>query len=227
MSGNSESSIGKEFLSPLTAEEEREFYELDQIMNRAREWVVTADGQLRPQAIESENQEEIDQQFVQHEELRQRVIAELRIDFSKPFSHHFTSTYGSNCPSMPRSAYCDPNKCEVVEYGDDEYRIYAVPSESFAPGFGMAFIGEKFACVRDDLPDSVYKWVRAHEFYHLIDTHTWGGTFGMELRANIHASMKHPGGIIPVIIQAVKEGRLKRYLQHVLRQMGFNKKDTR
>lgn len=79
-----------------------------------------------------------------------------------------------------------------------EYEVVILPREDLddPADFGKAFCGDDIAYVRLELPAPVRTFVTYHELYHLIDTRTWGGWWGSELRANVVAGICHPIGFM-------------------------------
>ncbi len=223
---------GSESEPELSSAENAEFFRLLEWRDTFKKWMVGINGILEPMADDPADQEQVNRENDRYEELRQRIIrsphvanipiAETRPNFyypdnfDEPFDYEFVSG-DINTGGRTRCVHCSPEKREVIERNGRKYTIFAIPAKDFAPGFGIAFCHPEkpFACVREDLPRSVYEWVREHELYHLMDTHTWGGVFGSEFRANAYATWQKPFGLFAAIMQGLKEGRVKRYLKYM------------
>jgi len=81
------------------------------------------------------------------------------------------------------------------------YEVYYVPKEEIYPAFGFSY--RNIAVVRQDLSPRVKKFVEAHELYHCIDTATWGGWIGRELRANFFPMCKDPIGFLATVFTTI------------------------
>lgn len=85
---------------------------------------------------------------------------------------------------------------QVVRDGQ-EITVRYVPKELIEPALGYG--GGNLAEVRDDLPPRVKKHVRRHEIYHCTDKAKWGGSLGMELRANFHGITRDSIGFFTTV----------------------------
>lgn len=84
-----------------------------------------------------------------------------------------------------------------------------VEKKALFPKFGHADVQNQIAYVRADLPESVKKFVFAHEIYHLSDKAKWW--VWREIKANIAGAIKHPIGFIYCVIKSLAWYRLKFY----------------
>ncbi|HAR98395.1 MAG TPA: hypothetical protein DCS11_05810 [Syntrophus sp. (in: bacteria)] len=79
-----------------------------------------------------------------------------------------------------------------------------VPKEALAPCFGLARPSLGIAYVRDDLPARVQAFVTDHELYHLTDPAVnW---IWREIKANVHAFVRHPLGGLGCVALTVCSG---------------------
>ena len=71
--------------------------------------------------------------------------------------------------------------------------------------FGNAYHGENYGVVLviRILPKSVRAFVAEHEIYHLMDTHTWWGWIGSELRADWYGTRKQPFGFLLCLMMSI------------------------
>ncbi len=90
--------------------------------------------------------------------------------------------------------------------------VHYVPKEKIYPAFGYS--QGNVAVVREDLPPRVKKFVEAHELYHCLDTATWGGWIGREIRANFFPGCRDPVGLWATILSTVfNVDRLRFYVE--------------
>ena len=91
--------------------------------------------------------------------------------------------------------------------------ITYVPRKKLYPRFGYALPEKQIACVREDLPCCVKKFVTIHERYHLGDNAQWW--VWREIRANIAGALRHPIGFIVCVLMSLAPYRLKYYWQRI------------
>lgn len=91
--------------------------------------------------------------------------------------------------------------------------IYQTKKELY-PLFGYALPSEQIVYVRGDLPNSVRKFVTAHELYHLRDEAKWW--VWREIKANFAGACKHPLGFIVCVIMSLAPYRLKYYWKRII-----------
>jgi len=108
---------------------------------------------------------------------------------------------------------------EIVEIGGKKFKIYYVPKEALAPGFGMAY-RDGTADVREDLHPRIKKFVKAHEIYHLADQSHFLGHLGGEFRANFFCGLKDPIGLAATAAAAIRRGGLQMFWRKI-RKDGF------
>lgn len=83
---------------------------------------------------------------------------------------------------------------------------------------GFAWPDEGYAVVKEELSESVHKFVASHEDYHLDDDTS--NAVLRELKASVHAGIRHPKGALKVIVQTLFDrARMKHY--HRLIKMTF------
>jgi hypothetical protein len=206
----------------ISPAEEREFFELLALREGFQNWMVGLDGLLCPKAEKPEDQPSLDAMTQRFHELLVKMDLAGKLtserNFDEPFAIPFTF-YPDQSREAPLQsiAHCHPSKRRTVRRGGKEYIVYDVPRKDFH-GFGVAFPGPEkpFACVREDLPPLAHEWLEEHELFHLRDRATWGGTFGMELRANLAATLRHPLGAVVAFLQALREGRIQKYVKRWL-----------
>ncbi len=81
------------------------------------------------------------------------------------------------------------------------------------PRFGLALPDERQVYVRDDLPDPVKRFVISHELYHLKDrAQLW---IWREVKATVHAAIRHPIGFFACVLMSLAPYRLKYYGQRI------------
>jgi hypothetical protein len=68
--------------------------------------------------------------------------------------------------------------------------------------------------VRDDLPDSVKRFITSHEVYHLRDKAEWW--IWREIKATGHAAIRHPVGFMACMFMSLAPDRLRYYGQRIL-----------
>ena len=90
---------------------------------------------------------------------------------------------------------------KIVTIADKQYHVIYVPKIKIYPAFGNSY--ENVATVREDLPPRIRNFVEAHELYHCIDTATWGGWIGREVRANFFPGLKDPIGLFATIFATI------------------------
>jgi hypothetical protein len=81
------------------------------------------------------------------------------------------------------------------------------------PRFGLALRDKQLVYVRDDLPGCVKRFVIGHELYHLKDKAQWW--IWREVKATIHAAMRHPIGFIACVLMSLAPYRFWYYLQRI------------
>jgi hypothetical protein len=81
------------------------------------------------------------------------------------------------------------------------------------PRFGLALPVKNQVYVREDLPESVKRFVLSHELYHLVDkAQRW---VWREIKATVHAAMRHPIGFIACVFMSLAPYRLRYYGQRI------------
>ena len=80
--------------------------------------------------------------------------------------------------------------------------------------FGLALPNKEEVYVREDLPRCVKRFVISHELYHLRDKAQWW--VRREVKATVHATMRHPIGFIACVLMSLVPYRLKYYGQRIL-----------
>jgi hypothetical protein len=85
--------------------------------------------------------------------------------------------------------------------------------EKLYPRFGLALLEKQWVYVRGDLPGCVRRFVIGHELYHLEDKAQWW--IWREIKANIHAAIRHPIGFIACVVMSLAPYRLWYYLQRL------------
>jgi hypothetical protein len=86
--------------------------------------------------------------------------------------------------------------------------------EDLYPRFGLALPDKQQVYVREDLPGCVKRFVINHELYHLVDKAQWWVL--REVKATVHATMRHPIGFIACVLMSLAPYRLKYYGQRIL-----------
>jgi hypothetical protein len=81
------------------------------------------------------------------------------------------------------------------------------------PRFGLALPEKNQVYVGKDLPESVKRFVISHELYHLRDKAQWW--IWREVKATIHAAMKHPIGFVACVSMSLAPYRLWYYWQRI------------
>ena len=110
-------------------------------------------------------------------------------------------TNTSYLPDLPKSQ--DITMSEVI------YQT----RENLYPRFGLALLGKGQVYVRKDLPECVKRFVISHELYHLGDKAQWW--IWMEVKATIHAAMRHPIGFVACVSMSLAPHRLRYYWQRI------------
>jgi hypothetical protein len=89
--------------------------------------------------------------------------------------------------------------------------IVYVARDELAPCFGVAKPSLGTVYVRADLPPRVRAFVAAHELYHLTDRAVnW---IWREIKANLHAFVRHPRGGLECVALTVRDmARWRLYL---------------
>ena len=78
------------------------------------------------------------------------------------------------------------------------------------PGaFGRADMRRGIAYVRNDLPECVQRFVRAHELYHLGDEAKWW--VWREIKANLVGAWHEPWGFAVCVLMSLSLRRLRFY----------------
>jgi hypothetical protein len=85
--------------------------------------------------------------------------------------------------------------------------------ENLYPRFGLALPDKQLVYVRDDLPGCVKRFVIGHELYHLRDKAQWW--IWREVKANIHAAIRHPIGLVACVFMSLAPYRLWYYAQGI------------
>ncbi len=85
--------------------------------------------------------------------------------------------------------------------------------ENLYPRFGLALLGKNRVYVRKDLPLCVRRFVVSHEVYHLTDKAQWW--ILKEVKATMHAAMRHPIGFVACVSMSLAPYRLKYYWQRI------------
>ena len=86
--------------------------------------------------------------------------------------------------------------------------------EDLYPRFGLALPDKQQIYVRGDLPGCVKRFVISHELYHLKDRAQWW--VWREVKATVHATMRHPIGFIACVSMRLAPYRLKYYGQRII-----------
>lgn len=94
-------------------------------------------------------------------------------------------------------------------------KIEYVPKKELYPAFGRAFSDQETIYIRADLPDSVQKFIKDHEIYHLTDKTKWW--VWREIKANIYGAIKHPIGFVYCVFLSLSWYRLKFYITRIKR----------
>jgi hypothetical protein len=115
--------------------------------------------------------------------------------------HQVLLTNTSYLPDLPKSP--DLIMSEVI------YQT----RENLYPRFGLALLGKRQVYVRKDLPECVKRFVISHELYHLRDKAQWW--IWMEVKATIHAAMRHPTGFVACVSMSLAPNRLRYYWQRI------------
>jgi hypothetical protein len=110
-------------------------------------------------------------------------------------------TNTSSLPTLPKSS--DLTMPEVIYQN----------RENLYPSFGVALRGKDQVYVRKDLPECVKRFVISHELYHLRDKAQWW--IWMEVKATIHAAMRHPIGFVACASMSLAPYRLRYYWQRI------------
>jgi hypothetical protein len=77
------------------------------------------------------------------------------------------------------------------------------------PRFGLALPDKGQVNVREDLPGCVKRFVTTHELYHLRDKAQWW--LLREVKANLHAAIRHPVGFVACVLMSLAPYRLRYY----------------
>jgi len=85
--------------------------------------------------------------------------------------------------------------------------------ENLYPRFGLALPDKQLVYVRDDLLGCVKRFVIGHELYHLRDKAQWW--IWREVKANIHAAIRHPIGLVACVFMSLAPYRLWYYAQGI------------
>jgi len=85
--------------------------------------------------------------------------------------------------------------------------------ENLYPRFGLALLGKGQVYVRKDLPECVKRFVISHELYHLGDKTQWW--IWMEVKATIHAAIRHPIGFVACASLSLAPHRIRYYWQRI------------
>lgn len=91
--------------------------------------------------------------------------------------------------------------------------IIYLSKERLGPRFGYAVPSGQLACVREDLPESVRKFVTAHELYHLKDRASWW--VWREIKANASGALIHPVGFLACVLMSLAPYRLLYYWNRI------------
>jgi hypothetical protein len=88
-------------------------------------------------------------------------------------------------------------------------KVKFVPKNKLYPAFGEA--KNNIVYIRNDLPNSVKKFIKEHELYHLKDkSQNW---IWREIKANIYGLFKHPFGFLLCVIMSLAPYRLMFYFE--------------
>ena len=86
--------------------------------------------------------------------------------------------------------------------------------EDLYPRFGLAMPDQPRVHVREDLPGCEKRFVISHELYHLGDRSQWW--VWREVKANIHATIRHPIGFMACVFMSLAPYRLRYYGRRIL-----------
>jgi hypothetical protein len=86
--------------------------------------------------------------------------------------------------------------------------------EDLYPRFGLTMPDQQRVHVREDLPGCVKRFVISHELYHLGDRSQWW--VWREVKANIHAAIRHPIGFMACVFMSLAPYRLRYYGRRIL-----------
>lgn len=105
----------------------------------------------------------------------------------------------------------------MLIYKGNKYLINYMPTDLMREAHvtGYAFKGQVY--LNESLEGRIKRFVTSHEVYHLRDTQTWLGYFGMELRANFMCGLKDPLGLLATISSAFRYGKFPIYLKRMWR----------
>lgn len=105
---------------------------------------------------------------------------------------------------------------ETVTINGETYYVIYVSKKDLYPAYGYA-IGNK-AIVREDLPNRVKTFVKAHELYHCQDKSQFGGRLGQEIRANIIPGLKDPLGLAATAWKSLTDiDRIRFYIERIIK----------
>ena len=80
-----------------------------------------------------------------------------------------------------------------------KYIVRYVPKDKIAPAYWYCHYNDGLIEVREDLSETVKRFVRSHELYHAGDSSDLWGWIWREARANIIPGLKDPIGLISTI----------------------------
>lgn len=80
--------------------------------------------------------------------------------------------------------------------------------------FGYATNGQIY--LSEVLDGRVKRFVTYHEVYHLCDSQTWLGYFGMEFRANFMCGLRDPLGLLATIKMGLKSAKSSLYFRRMM-----------
>jgi len=93
--------------------------------------------------------------------------------------------------------------------------IHFVKKEKLYPAFGRAYPEQGFVEIREDLPQITWDFIISHEYYHLKDkAKNW---LWREVKANLHAGVRHPIGFVVIVCMSFSKDRLNFYYNRFLR----------
>jgi hypothetical protein len=85
--------------------------------------------------------------------------------------------------------------------------------EDLYPRFGLALPERQQVYVREDLPEYLKRFVISHELYRLGDRSQWWVL--REVKATVHAAIRHPIGFIACVLMSLAPYRLRYYGQRI------------
>lgn len=92
-------------------------------------------------------------------------------------------------------------------------RVKYVQREMLGPAFGIAYVEQQVALVREDLPPLVKDFVKLHEMYHLKDNAGWW--VWREVKASGAGALKQPLGFLLCVLLSLAPYRLNYYWKRI------------